>query len=675
MVAEHRYRNKTERDADAWAIDTMRTLAMDAVEAAKSGHPGTPMALAPLAWAIFSKLRKHDPRDPNWIDRDRFVLSCGHASMLQYGALFCSGYDITLDDIKNFRQWQSKTPGHPEAFHTPGVEITTGPLGQGIASAVGMAMAERHLASRFNTDEHAIFDHRVWVIASDGDLMEGVSAEAASLAGHLKLNKICAFWDDNSITIDGRTDLSFSEDVLKRYQAYGWHTLTVENGEDLQAIVAAGKEAIASDKPTMVRIKTVIGFPAPTLSDSPKSHGAPLGEDEIKKTKEIMGWPQENFFVPRELSAATEEVRIAGGKARAAWQTKFEDWRAQAGEQAAALDAALAQTIPELDNLTTFSADKKGMATRAAGGKLIAEIAAQIPSLVGGSADLAGSNKTALGEVEAFSAEQKGIPRTVYWGVREHAMAAAVNGMALHGGVMPFCATFLVFSDYMKPALRLAALNKLKTRYVFSHDSIGVGEDGPTHQPIEHLAMLRSLPNFAVFRPGDANETSACWQAMLNWDGPAAMVLTRQNVPTLERGQSASAALSARGAYTLYDGGTSDTGDVPEVILLATGSELHLAYEAAQRIAKNKRVRVVSMPCWALFDAQDKAYRESILPLACQKRVVIEAATSFGWHRYAGSEGAFITLDHFGASAPAEKLFTAFGFSVDAICASVDSLF
>ena len=314
MAAEHRYRNKTERDADAWAIDTIRTLAMDAVEAAKSGHPGTPMALAPLVWAIFSKLRKHDPRNPDWIDRDRFVLSCGHASMLQYGALFCSGYDITLNDIKNFRQWQSKTPGHPEAFHTPGVEITTGPLGQGIASAVGMAMAERHLAARFNTEQHTIFDHRVWVIASDGDLMEGVSAEAASLAGHLKLNKICAFWDDNSITIDGRTDLSFSEDVLKRYQAYGWHTLTVEEGEDLQAIVAAGKEAIASDKPTMVRIKTVIGFPAPTLSDSPKSHGAPLGEDEIKKTKEIMNWPQEKFFVPQGLSAATEEVRTRGGK-------------------------------------------------------------------------------------------------------------------------------------------------------------------------------------------------------------------------------------------------------------------------------------------------------------------------------------------------------------------------
>ena len=657
---------------DELAIKTIRGLSMDAVQAANSGHPGTPMALAPLGWTLFSRLSRHDPTDPAWPDRDRFVLSCGHASMLQYSLLHLSGYALSLDDIRKFRQWGSLTPGHPENHVTPGVETTTGPLGQGIGNGVGMAMAERHLAARFNEPGYALFDHRTWVIASDGDIMEGVASEAASIAGHLQLGKLIVFWDDNQITIDGRTELCFSEDVLGRFDAYGWHTQSVEDGEDMTALVQAAELAKADPRPSFIRVRTIIGRPSPNKQDTSGAHGAPLGEDEIIATKQVMEWPTEPFFVPDELAVAAEAVRARGKAEHAQWQEKLAAYRVAFPAKAADLDAAVAGELPLGwdSDLPTFEADPKGLATRKASGAVLNALAGKVGALVGGSADLAGSNNSRLNGRSSFLPGQEGVPRNVDWGIREHGMGAAMNGMALHGGVIPFGATFLVFSDYMRPAIRLAALMKLQTRYIFTHDSIGLGEDGPTHQPVEHLAALRAIPDLAVFRPADANEVRECWKAAMEWDGPAALALTRQNVPTLDRSACASAERSKRGAYTLREAG----GGGPDVILVGTGSELTLAIEAAELLeSEGSSVRVVSMPCWELFERQDADYQEEVLPRGVPK-VVVEAGIRQGWDRWVGTDAAFVTIDRFGASAPYSVLYEKYGITAERVVAEAQRL-
>jgi len=658
---------------DHLAIQTIRGLSMDAVQQANSGHPGTPMALAPLGWSLFSSIRKHDPAEPEWWDRDRFVLSCGHASMLQYSLLHLAGYDLSLDEIRNFRQWGSKTPGHPEYGHTAGVEMTTGPLGQGFATAVGMAMAERHLAERFNRPEHTIVDHYTWVIASDGDIMEGVASEAASIAGHLELGKLVVFWDDNRITIDGSLDLSFSEDVLKRFESYGWHTLSVEDGNDLEAIERASEAAKADPRPSFIRVRTIIGYPSPNKQDTASAHGAPLGVEEIRLTKDAMEWPQEPFHVPSELTAAKAAILDRGASQRAEWSARFEAYRSAYPAEAAALEAAMNGELPEgwAEGLPTFDADPKGMATRGASGKVIASLCEKLPGLVGGSADLTGSNKVNLpGTADFRRSSTEGPSRNVYWGIREHAMAAAVNGMALHGGTVPFGATFLVFSDYMRPAIRLASLMKVPSRFVFSHDSIGLGEDGPTHQPVEHLAVLRAIPGMTVLRPGDANEVRECWKAMLLCEGPAAIVLTRQGVPTVDRSTHADASEAQKGAYILKEA----SGGNPQVLLVSSGSEVSLALEAQARLeAEGVATRVVSMPSWRLFEQQSESYRESVFPPALRARVVVEAGSRFGWERYIG-DGAYVTVDGFGASAPYEELYERYGITTDAVVEAAKGL-
>jgi len=659
---------------DELAIKTIRGLSMDAVQAANSGHPGTPMALAPLGWALFSELRKHDPANPDWPDRDRFVLSCGHASMLQYALLHLSGYAVSLDDIRKFRQWGSLTPGHPESHVTPGVETTTGPLGQGVGNGVGMAMAERHLAARFNKPGHTLFDHRTWVIASDGDLMEGVSSEAASIAGHLELGKLTVFWDDNGITIDGRTDLSFSEDVLVRFGSYGWHTESVEDGSDFEALIGAAKAAVADDRPSFIRVRTIIGDPSPNKRDTSAAHGAPLGKDEVVATKQLMEWPTEPlFFVPDELAAAAEGIRDRGAKSYEAWQARLAGYRAEFPEAASELEGALAGELPaDWDaDLPIFEADPKGTATRKASGAVLNALAAKIGGLVGGSADLAGSNNSHMMGLASFLPGAEGVPRNMDWGIREHGMGAAMNGMALHGGVIPFGATFLIFSDYMRPSVRLAALMKLHTRYIYTHDSIGLGEDGPTHQPVEHLAALRAIPQLAVFRPADANEVRECWKAALRWDGPAALALTRQNVPVLDRSAFASAEKAARGAYTLREAG----GGGPDVILVATGSEVEIALAAADVLEQEgAAVRVVSMPCWELFEQQEEDYQQEVLPHGVAAKVVVEAGIRQGWDRWVGNHAAFVTIEQFGASAPYKQIYEKYGITVERVVAEAQRL-
>jgi len=583
--------------------------------------------------------------------------------MLQYSLLHLSGYPLSLDDIRHFRQWGSNTPGHPENHVTPGVETTTGPLGQGIGNGVGMAMAERHLAARFNKPGYDLIDHRTWVIASDGDIMEGVASEAASIAGHLKLGKLIVFWDDNKITIDGRTDLTFSEDVLARFASYGWHTESVDDGEDMGALVAAAEAAARDTRPSFIRVRTIIGRPSPNKQDSSSAHGAPLGEDEIIATKQVMEWPTEPFFVPDELASAAEAIRARGAEAHQSWMQCLAEYRKEFPEAAAELDATLAGELPAGwdGELPTFEADAKGVATRKASGAVLNALATKLGGLVGGSADLAGSNNSQMKGLDNFLPGAEGIPRNMDWGIREHGMGAAMNGMALHGGVIPYGATFLVFSDYMRPSIRLAALMKLHTRYIFTHDSIGLGEDGPTHQPVEHLAALRAIPDLAVFRPADANEVRECWKAAIEWDGPAALALTRQNVPVLDRRVLASAEKAARGAYTLREAG----GGGPDLIFVATGSEVSLALGAAAVLEKEgTSVRVVSMPCWELFEKQDEAYRREVLPPATPK-VVIEAGIRQGWDRWVGNDAAFITMDRFGASAPSEVLYEKFGITVE----------
>jgi transketolase len=659
---------------DRLCIDTIRTLSMDAVQAANSGHPGTPMALAPLAYVIFTRHLKHNPADPKWADRDRFILSAGHASMLLYSMLYLTGYGLTLDDIKNFRQWESPTPGHPEYGLTPGVETTTGPLGQGFATGVGMAMAEAHLAARYNRPGHEVIDHFVYAICSDGDLMEGVAAEAASLAGHLKLGKLIYFWDDNKITIEGSTELAFTEDVSKRFEGYGWHTETVEDGNDLEAIDAAIRAAQADPRPSMITVKTIIGYGSPNKAGSEKAHGEALGEEEIKLTKTALGWPsQDSFFVPDEALQHMRESGGRGAEVQDEWNQRMAAFRQAHPDVATELEQALSRTLPQGwdADLPAWGKDDKPIATRAASGKALNAIAKRVPWLMGGSADLAGSNNTNIDGGGDYGADNY-AGRILHFGVREHAMGSVMNGMTLHGGVRVFGGTFLIFSEYMRPPVRLAALMEQPTIYVYTHDSVGLGEDGPTHQPIEQLPSLRAIPGLIDLRPADANETAEAWRfAMEHTEGPVFLSLTRQALPILDRGTLAPASGLRKGAYVLAD---AEGGD-PQVILIATGSEVSLALEARDALAKDGvRARVVSMPSWALFSQQAKEYRDQVLPPAIQARVSIEAAHPMGWHRWVGSEGEAIGISRFGASAPAKRVFQELGLSADNVVAKAKRL-
>ncbi len=664
----------TFSDADlAWTcINAVRALAMDAVEQAQSGHPGTPMALAPAAYVLWSRFLRHNPWNPDWPDRDRFVLSCGHASLLQYALLHLSGYDLSLDDIRSFRQWGSRTPGHPERGHTAGIETTTGPLGQGVGNAVGMAIAERILADRFNRPGFELIDHRVWGFASDGDMMEGVASEAASLAGHLRLSKLTLIYDDNHITIDGDTALAFSEDVGRRFEAYGWHVLRVGDGNDLAALSAAFQEATESARPTLIVLRTHIADPAPTKRDTAEAHGAPLGAEEVRRTKEIMGWAVEpRFHVPDAAYQGWSVALHEGERAEAEWRERLARYETRHPEAAAELKQWLAGDLPEGwdRQLPTIKPDAGPLATRQASALAFTAIAPTVPNFVGGSADLSGNTGVALKLGGAMGPSGSG--RVIYWGVREHAMASALNGIAAHGGLRPFASTFLVFFDYMKPAIRLAAIMRLPVIYIGTHDSIGVGEDGPTHQPVEQLAMLRAVPGLVVLRPADATETIEAWRfAMEHRSGPVVLALTRQKLPVLDRAKYGAADGVRRGGYVLLEppGG-------PQAILIATGSEVHVALAAVERLAgEGIRARVVSLPSWELFEAQPAAYRESVLPSAIRARVGIEAGAPFGWHRYVTDAGTMLAMNGFGASAPADRLFREFGFTAERAADAVRQL-
>ena len=646
---------------------------MDAVEQAQSGHPGTPMALAPAAYVLWHRFLRHNPQNPGWPDRDRFVLSCGHASMLLYSLLHLSGYDLPLDEIKNFRQWGSRTPGHPERGHTPGVETTTGPLGQGFGNAVGMAIAERFLGEQFNRPDHAIVDHRTWVFASDGDLMEGVASEAASLAGHLRLGKLTVIYDDNHITIDGDTALTFSEDVPRRFEAYGWQVVRVSDGNDLTAIAAALEAAQSQTiRPTLVVLRTVIADPAPTKRNTAEAHGAPLGADEVRRTKEIIGWPLEpKFFVPDDALAHWRSAVARGAELEATWQKRYDEYTADHPALAAELERWLSGQLPEgwEKTLPAVEPSPGGLATRQASGLALQAIAAAVPNLVGGSADLGGSTGTTLKRGGSFGPATTG--RTFHWGVREHGMAACLNGIAAHGGLRAFGSTFLVFSDYMKPSIRLAAIMGLPVIYIGTHDSIGLGEDGPTHQPVEHLAMLRAIPNLVTLRPADATEAIEAWRvAMKRQDGPTMLVLSRQKLPVLDRAALADGV--QRGAYVLLD----PPGKGPiEAILIATGSEVAVALDAARRLhAEGARARVVSMPSWELFAAQPEGYRDSVLPPNVRARVAVEAAGPLGWSRWTTDQGTMIGMEGFGASAPGDRLFQEFKLTPDHVAQEVNRL-
>lgn len=659
------------RSIEQLAVTTLRTLSIDAIEQAKSGHPGMPMGAAPMAYVLWTKFLRHNPANPKWFDRDRFVLSAGHGSMLLYSLLHLCGYDLPLEELKNFRQWGSRTPGHPEYGHTPGVEATTGPLGQGIAMAVGMAMAERHLAARFNRDGHAIIDHYTYVICGDGDLMEGVAAEAASLAGHLKLGKLIVLYDSNDISLDGETALAFTEDVRRRFEAYGWQVLRVDDGNDLEAIARAIEAARAeTTRPSLIEVKTVIGYGSPNKGGKAAAHGAPLGPDEVKRVKEFYGWPQEPaFYIPDEVRAHFAEVKERGQALEAEWNARLAAYEAAYPELAAELKRVMAGELPA-DWDADLPSYKPGdqLATRAASGQTLNAVAKRMPELIGGSADLASSNQTTLKGYPVFSADDY-AGRNIWFGVREFAMAAALNGMALHGGLKVYGGTFLVFSDYLRPAIRLSALMKQPVVYVLTHDSIAVGEDGPTHQPIEHIPSLRLIPDLTVIRPADANETVAAWRyALAHARGPVALVLSRQNLPVLPGTAERAADGVRRGAYVLTD---AESG-TPDAILIATGSEVSLALEAKERLAaEGIAVRVVSMPSWELFEAQPEEYRRAVLPPEVTARVAVEAAHPMGWERYVGDRGAVIGIDRFGASAPGSRVMKEYGFTADNVAATV----
>ena len=646
---------------------TIRALSMDGVQKANSGHPGLPMGTAAIAFTLWTRHLRHNPRNPKWAGRDRFVLSGGHGSMLLYSLLHLTGYDVSLDDLKNFRQWGSITPGHPEYGLTPGVEMTTGPLGQGFATGVGMAIAANHMAATFNRPGHELIDPFIYAIVTDGDLMEGVASEAASLAGHLSLGRLIYLYDDNHISIDGPTDLAFTEDRALRFEAYGWHVQKVADGNDVEAIDAAIQAAKADPRPSIIVCRTTIGFGSPNRQGTSKAHGEPLGDEELALAKQNLGWPTEpRFFIPEDVLEFYRQAVTRGGKAEDEWKLRFEAYRRIHPEAGKELERRLKGDLPSdwQSALPSFPADPKGMATRASSGKVLNALAAKLPELMGGSADLAPSNNTKLDGYPFF---QKDMPqgRNFHFGVREHAMGAALNGMAVFGGVIPYGGTFLVFSDYNRPAIRVAALSHIPSIFVFTHDSIGLGEDGPTHQPVEHLAALRSIPNLTVIRPADANEVAAAWKiAIENKHGPTVLALTRQNVPTFG---PFSEPTVERGAYVLKDFGAD-----PKMILMASGSEVGLIYAAAEKLAaEGIAVRVVSFPSWELFEKQDQAYRESVLPKSIQARLAVEAGVRQGWERYAS---AFVCMDSFGASAPAKILFEKFGFTVENVVVKAKEL-
>ncbi len=667
-------------DRDTRAVDTIRVLAADAVQNCGSGHPGTAMSLAPLAYTLYQRILYHDPQDKDWAGRDRFVLSVGHSSLTQYIQLFLGGFGLEMDDLKALRTWGSRTPGHPEVHHTDGVEITTGPLGQGLASSVGMAMAARKERGLFDPETPAgesPFDHFVYVIASDGDLQEGVTAEASSLAGTQQLGNLIVFWDDNRISIEDDTNIAFNEDVVARYEAYGWHVQTVESGEDVVAIEKAAREAQkVTDKPSFIRVKTVIGYPAPNKMNTGGAHGAALGDDEVAATKEILGFdPQESFHIDADVLEHTRSLVERSAQAHAAWQERFDAWAEKNPEAKQLFDRMQARQLPEdfAAELPTWSTEDKPLATRKASEATIQALAAALPEMWGGSADLAGSNNTVIKGADSFgptaittdawSAQPYG--RNLHFGIREHAMAAIMNGIALQGNTRVYGGTFLIFSEYQFPAIRLGALMSTDTYYVWTHDSIGLGEDGPTHQPVETLAALRAVPNLAVIRPADANETAQAWAAALERPAaPKGLSLTRQNLPILDGTADKAAEGVRRGAYTLVDA----TGGDPEVILIATGSEVQYAVEAAKVLEEQSvPTRVVSAPCLEWFEEQDADYREQVLPAKVRARVSVEAAVAQPWHKYTGTFGRNISLEYYGASAPAEELFEKFGFTAQAV--------
>ena len=646
----------TTQDLQIKAINTLRFLSADGVQKANSGHPGLPMGAAAMAFTIWTKHLRHSPRNPKWMGRDRFILSGGHGSMLLYSLLHLTGYDLPLEQLQNFRQWDSITPGHPEYGLTPGVEVTTGPLGQGFATGVGMAIASSHLAATFNKPGHELIDSYIYAIVTDGDLMEGVASEAASLAGHLSLGRLIYLYDDNHISIDGSTDLAFTEDRAMRFESYGWHVQIVDDGNDVDAIDKAIKAAKTDLRPSIIMCRTIIGFGAPNRQGTSKAHGEPLGDEELNAAKDNLGWEKEpRFFIPDDVLAFYRKAVDCGRELEADWKMRREAYARLFPDLGVEFNRRILMgKLPEgwEAALPTFPADAKGMATRAASGKVINALAPKLPELLGGSADLAPSNNTKIDGTPAFQKDSY-AGRNFHFGVREHAMGSILNGMAIFGGLIPYGATFLVFADYMRASIRLAALSHYPSIFIFTHDSVGLGEDGPTHQPVEHLTSLRLIPNLTVIRPADANETSQAWKvAIENRHGPTVLALTRQNLPTLE-----SPALVEKGAYVLRDYGT------PEVILMASGSEVSLVLEAAQKLAdEGKGVRVVSFPSWELFEKQDEAYRESVLPKNIQKRLAVEAGATLGWERYAAS---VIGIDRFGASAPAKVIFERLGFTVE----------
>ncbi|HLO29517.1 MAG TPA: transketolase [Anaerolineales bacterium] len=649
-------------DLETRAINTIRFLAADAVQKANSGHPGLPMGAAPMAYTLWTRHLRHNPHNPKWAGRDRFILSGGHGSMLLYSLLHLTGYDLSLDEIKNFRQFGSKTPGHPEYGLTPGVEVTTGPLGQGFGQGVGMAIAATHLAAEFNKPGHELIQSHIYGIVTDGDLMEGVSSEAASLAGHLQLGRIIYLYDDNHVSIDGSTDLAFTEDRAGRFEAYGWHVQTIGDGNDVEAIDAAIKAAQADPRPSLIAVRTIIGYGAPHKQGTSKAHGEPLGDEELNAAKENLGWPVEpRFMIPGDVLEFYREAVERGRSLEDEWRQRFEAYKKDYPELGAELQRRLDGQLPvgwDAD-LPTFPADAKGMATRVSSGKVLNALSVKLPELVGGSADLTPSNNTKFDEAGDFEKDNPG-GRYLRFGVREHGMGAALNGLNLFGGLIAYGGTFLIFSDYMKPAIRIAAISSVPSIFVFTHDSVGLGEDGPTHQPVEHLMALRAVPNLTVIRPADANEVREAWRmAIMRKHSPTALALTRQSLPTLEGTERG---MLSKGAYVL-----KDFGENPGLILIATGSEVSLIYSAAEKLsAEGTPVRVVSFPSWELFEEQDEAYRESVLPKNITARLAVEAGATLGWERYARS---VIGLDHYGASAPYKVIFEKFGFTVENVVA------
>ncbi len=667
---------KKKNSLDELSINTIRTLSMDAVQKANSGHPGTPMALAPAIYILYKKHLKFNPKNPKWFNRDRFILSNGHASMLLYSTLYLMGYDVTLEDLKNFRQWDSKTPGHPEIERTPGVETTTGPLGQGFMNGVGMGIAERHLAAIFNVKGQKIVDHYTYVFCSDGDLMEGASHEAASIAGHLGLGKLIYFYDDNHISIEGKTELTYSDNVKKRFEGYKWHVQNIgEKANDIKVISDAIDNAKKEkDKPSLIIIRSHIAYGSPNMHDTPESHGSPLGEEEIKLTKKFYGWPEDKtFYVPDEVLANMHKAIDKGEKVEGEWNEKYKKYKNANPELAKKFESILKLELPKNwdKDIPVFNASDKPIATRSAGGKILNSIAEHLPWLIGGSGDLSPSTKTLLNNSDYFE-EGHYENRNFTYGIREHGMCGLSNGMYLHGGVRPFASTFFVFTDYARPSIRLASLMEIPIIYVMTHDSIGLGEDGPTHQPIEHLASLRAMPNMFIVRPADANETAYAWKAAIKrTNGPTMLVLSRQNLPIFDRNKVSPADGVLKGAYIL----SKEKSDKPDIILISSGSEVYLILEAQEKLQeKNINARVVSMPSWEFFREQTEEYKEEVLPPDVKARIAVEAGSPLGWHEWVGNSGVIMGIAKFGASAPYKELYKHYGLTVENIVENSEKL-